>query len=137
MLTRPQKETVTLSKINKTVHLNLLTLNDEEWVKDTYGDMNELFKQIMAGSMDDYLRIFWRLLDDEGKRAIANIKLSTWDGTKENHLETDDPIVRLKHIVGGYREGQQIAQAIVATITGKSWPDIEKNAKKKMTVAET
>lgn len=136
MLNRPMRESVILKCLPKPVWLNFFTLADEEWAKDRFGGMPQLFETLKTGTASDYLELLWRMMDDDSKRMVANAKLVKWDGLVEKPLVEDDPVARLKLLFGGMEEARAVSIAIIATITQKSWPEIQSNHEKKKLEAE-
>lgn len=135
MLQKPQRAQILLQNIGKPFFLNFMTIEDEEWFRDRFP--NGIETEMMSGNVNAVLEILWRLLDNDAKRAIRDAKLVRWEGMEEKIITFDDPIEKLKAIVGGGKDQEMTAimNAIFAT-REKSNPDNVATEKKSPKVDE-
>jgi hypothetical protein len=129
---KPQRERVYLSKLDKELVLNFITLADDKDIYDRWGDeANALFLSV---HIDMVLWLFWQLMDSESKKLISLVVIEDWtDSLDAKVLEFTSPIEKLKRIISGQRELFVIWTAILNT-RKKSDPEIDENAVKKKTV---
>lgn len=128
--TKLQREKVHLARLGREVFLNPISIADDEWMGEQWdtATMQDAFTNV---NVDILFAIFWRLLDDEGKRLVAKATIIEWDGLKEKQLEIEDPVLKLKKIVAGGKEILEIMKAIFET-RRKSNPEPAKNEKKSL-----
>ncbi len=94
-----------IKKLNSKIVLNFVSIADDEWMTDTYGaDRIRDGLSIKNLDYDVLFGVIWRLMDDESKRKIANFKVSEWDGLVEKPIVIADPILKIKHVIGGMDE---------------------------------
>jgi hypothetical protein len=129
---KPQRERVYLSKLDKELVLNFITLADDKDIYDRWGeDANKMFINV---HVDMVLWLFWQLMDGESKKLISLVVIEDWtDSLDAKVLEFTSPIEKLKRIISGQRELFVIWTAILNT-RKKSDPEIDENAVKKKTV---
>lgn len=126
-----QREKVHLSRLGKDVFVNPISIADDEWMGEQW-DPATLQAAFTDVNVDILFAIFWRILDDEGKRLIAKASIVNWDGLREVPVEpTDDPVQKLKQVVSGGKEIIEIMTAIYET-RRKSNPEPAKNEKKSL-----
>jgi len=125
-----QREKVFLSRLQREVFLNPITISDDEWMGEQW-DTATMQAAFVDVNVDILFAIFWRILDDEGKRLVAKASIIEWDGLKEKQVEIDDPVLKLKKIVAGGKEILDIMKAIFET-RRKSNPEPAKNEKKSL-----
>lgn len=125
-----QREKVYLSKLEKEVFLNPISIADDEWMTEKW-DKETLGNAFRDVNVDILFEIFWRILDVEGKRLIAKAQIIEYVGMKETVLEIDEPVEKLKKIVAGGKEIMSIMMAIYETRV-KSNPDPVSNQKKSL-----
>ena len=135
MLQKPQRAQILLQNIGKPFFLNFMTIEDEGWFRDRFP--NGIETEMMTGNVNAVLEILWRLLDNDAKRAIRDAKLVRWEGMEEKVITFDDPIEKLKAIVGGGKDQEMTAimNAIFAT-REKSNPETVATEKKSPKVDE-
>jgi len=128
---KPQRERVYLSKLDKELVLNFITLADDKDIYDRWGDeANALFLSV---HIEMVLWLFWQLMDSESKKLISLVVIEDWtDSLDAKVLEFTSPIEKLKRIISGQRELFVIWTAILNT-RKKSDPEIDENAVKKKT----
>ena len=134
-MTRPQKEKVFIKKLDREVMLEFFTLADDAYLNDKYG-MDKVQKALEELDAEIVLDIFWNQLSNDGKKLVANSKISQWDGLTETSLDFNDPVKKLKHIISGADELLAIWIAIIST-KKKSIPQIDENVKKKVMGGES
>ncbi len=129
MLQKPQRAQILFQNIGKPFFLNFMTIEDEEWMRDRFP--NGIENEMMSGNVNAVLEILWRLLDNDAKRAIRDAKIVKWEGLEEKVISFDDPIEKLKSIIGGGKDQEMtaIVKAIFDT-REKSNPDIVATEKK-------
>jgi hypothetical protein len=123
-----------MKNIGKSLFLNLITIEDEDFFNEQFPG-NSLGEKIQAGDVNAVLTIFWRLLDNEGKRLIRDAKLVRWEGMEEKIVTTNDPIEKLRLIVSGADEMTSMMEAIFG-VKLKSAPEPKLNQKKNPKGAE-
>lgn len=131
MITRPAKEKVYFKQIGKDLSLRFMTLEDDEWVQNRW-TVDELKQGFDTGDLSVILLMFWRMLDDESKRVVRDVKVYNWDGMQEKEIATDDPVQKLKMLISGPTEAGAIVTAMFQ-MRKKSNADPEANEKKKLT----
>lgn len=132
---KPQKEKVFLAQLNREVVLNFITLRDDEWMLEKFGE--EKLSSAFSGStfdLDVVLAIFYRVLNKEDKESILKVKVV--EENPENPMELleikfDDPVKKIRAIISGQREITEIMQALVSTRI-KSNPAVVEMLKKKL-----
>jgi hypothetical protein len=129
------KEKVFLKKLNREVMLEFFTIADDEYLIDAFGE-EKIQNALMKFDAEIVLAIFWRQINDEGKRAISSCKIIQWEGLEEKEIQFSDPVEKLKYIISGSDELMNIWSAIIAT-KRKSMPEPQENAKKKVTEGES
>lgn len=130
---RPQRESVYIAKLGKELRLNFITLADDAWIDEQWTP-EELTDGLTKNfNADMLLSLFWRSLDDEGKKMVADAKLVKWEGLKSEVLDINDPVEKLKHLVSGADELSAIGIAWIKTRT-KSNAETTEIQKKKMMV---
>jgi hypothetical protein len=134
MLNKPQRPSVFMKNIGKSLFLNFITIEDEDFFNEQFPG-NSLGEKIQAGDVNAVLTIFWRLLDNEGKRLIRDAKLVRWEGMEEKIVTTNDPIEKLRLIVSGADEMTAMMEAIFG-VKLKSAPEPKLNQKKNPKGAE-
>ena len=129
MLQKPPRSQILFHTSPKPLFLNYMTIADEEWFRDRFPDGIE--KEMMIGNVDAVLEILWRLLDNDSKRLIKDIQITKWEGLEEIKLTFDDPIKKLRAIIGGGKDQEMTAiiNAIFDTRV-KSNPDVVATEKK-------
>jgi hypothetical protein len=103
------------------MYLNFITIEDEDYFNEKYPG-NALIERMKEGDVNAVLDIFWRLLDNDSKRIIRDVKLFRWEGMNEVVVATDNPIEKLRLIISGADEITAIMEAIFGVRT-KSNPD--------------
>ena len=133
MFNKISRSQVTLKNINKPLFLNFLTIEDEIWVQERFP--SGFLQEMQNGNVEAVLDLFWRLLDNDSKRLIRDCKIVKWDGLKEIEIAFDDPVQKLKSIVGGGKDQEltDIVNAIFET-KEKSNPDSVATEKKNLRV---
>lgn len=131
MIQKPQREKVHLSRVGKSgtdIYINPISIADDEWINErwTPEEHQRAFTEV---NVDVLFGIFWRVMDDDGKRAIAALKFVDWDGLEEKPVDILDPVERLKRVVSGGKEILELMTAIFET-RRKSNPDVKRNEKK-------
>ena len=108
-----------------------MTIDDEAWVRDRYP--NGFLEEMQSGNVDALLGLFWRLLDNDSKRLVRDLKVVKWEGLNEVVMEFEDPSEKLKAIVGGGKDEEMtaIVNAIFET-KDKSNPDSVATEKKSL-----
>lgn len=129
MLNKPQRPSVLLKNIGRNLFLNFVTIEDEDYFNEQYPG-NSIMERLASGDVNVVLDIFWRLLDNDGKRLIRDAKLVRWEGMKEIVVATDDPIEKLRLIVSGGEEITAMMEAIWG-VKIKSNPEPKVSQKKK------
>ena len=126
---KPQREKVYISKLDKDLTLNFISLSNDKDIFDKWGeDANLMFVQV---HIEMVLWVFWMLLDDESKKTVANVEIEDWtDSLSPKILEFSCPIEKLKRIISGQRELFVIWSAIMST-RKKSDPELVENEQKK------
>lgn len=130
-MNRPQRERVYLAKLDKEVTLNFITLADDKYIFDTWGDSADKLYRTM--NVDMVLALFWRLLSGESKAMLSKVIVEDWTGLEPKTLTFEEPISKLKHLVSSTRELFVIWNAI-NECRKKSDPEILDNDLKKKTV---
>lgn len=133
------RESVFLSKLNQKIHINKLSMADEERVEEKVGldKLNQAFQ--LKDSKNDFsviLAVLWEMLDTEDKRKIAKVKPIRFDGLVEIPIEITDPVEMLKAIISGADELEAIVLGMMRTFI-MSRPDISENAKKKLKAGQS
>ncbi len=123
-----------LKNVGKPLFLNFITIEDEDFFNERFPG-NALMEALQAGDVNCVLEIFWRLLDNDGKRLIRDAKLVRWEGMKEVIVATDDPIEKLRLIVSGGDEITAMMEAIWG-VKFKSNPEPKLTEKKKKVGAD-
>lgn len=110
-----------------------MTIEDEIWVQERFP--SGFLQEMQNGNVEAVLDLFWRLLDNDSKRLIRDCKIVKWDGLKEIEIAFDDPVQKLKSIVGGGKDQEltDIVNAIFET-KEKSNPDSVATEKKNLRV---
>jgi hypothetical protein len=129
------KEKIFLKKLNREIMLEFFTIADDEYLMDTFGE-DRIQEALTKFEAEVILSIFWRQINDEGKRAISSCKIVQWEGLEEKEVQFTDPVEKLKYIISGADELMAIWSAIIAT-KRKSLPEPSENAKKKVMGAES
>lgn len=122
---------MTFKNIKNPMYLNFITIEDEDYFNEKYPG-NALIERMKEGDVNAVLDIFWRLLDNESKRVIRDVKLFRWEGMNEVVVATDNPIEKLRLIISGADEITAIMEAIFGVRT-KSNPDPVDSQKKSPT----
>jgi len=74
----PQKVQLKLIRLDQPLYINMITLDDNQWLSEQYpGD--ELKKVYSEPRVKDILRITCRLLDQDSKRYLAKVKIIEFD----------------------------------------------------------
>lgn len=94
--------------------VNFVTIADEEWINENYPD-NQIYKDFESGNVATLFALFWRLMDDESKKIVAQCKLKKWEGLIQTDIETDDPVEKLKYLISGADEILAILKAVFKT----------------------
>jgi hypothetical protein len=128
---RPQKESVHLSRLNRPIYFNMLTLADEEWIQGQWSP-SQLEVAFRTGDMDVILTLVWRMIDDESKRLVRDAKVVVWEGLEEKAMDFETPAKKLKYILSGKEEAEGILSALFKT-QEKSRPKREEKEKKSLT----
>lgn len=132
MLTKPTRQSVYIKNLQKNVFINFITIDDEAWIAENFpGNVWE--ESFGKSDFNPSLSIFWRLLDNDAKKAIYNVKFVEWENGKEVEKTIVDPVERLKKIISGADEVMAIVSAILQT-KALSLPDFVATAEKKKTV---
>lgn len=134
MLNKPQRPSVFLKNVGKPLYLNFVTIEDEDFFNERFPG-NALLESLQNGEVNSVLEIFWRLLDNDGKRLIRDAKLVRWEGMNEVVVATEDPIEKLRLIVSGGDEITAMMEAIWG-VKFKSNPEPKLTQKKKNQAAE-
>lgn len=134
MLNKPTRPFVRLKNLGKDLYLNFITIEDEDYFNERYPN-NSLIDRLKDGDVNCVLDFFWRLLDNDGKRAIRDAKLVRWEGMEEVIVTTDDPIQKLRFIVSGADEITSMMSAIFG-VREKSVPEPKMNQKKSPKVGD-
>lgn len=134
MLNKPTRPFVRLKNLGKDLYLNFITIEDEDYFNERYPN-NSLIDRLKDGDVNCVLDFFWRLLDNDGKRAIRDAKLVRWEGMEEVIVTTDDPIQKLRFIVSGADEITAMMSAIFG-VREKSVPEPKMNQKKSPKVGD-
>lgn len=136
MLIRPKKESLFVKRLGKELYLNSFTLGDEEWINNrwTKEELAKVFDAIEP-DMRGILSLFWRLLDDDSKRLVRDVKLVKWEGLLEKPVEVDDPAEKLMLILSGEEEVRGVVGAILKSKKGAE-PSVQDNQKKSPAVAD-
>ncbi len=113
--------------------MNFITISDEEWIREQFG--NTLAEKMMGGDVDAVLGLFWRILDNEGKKIVATTKIRIFEGLEEKEFITDEPIEKLKRIISGEDEITAIMHGIFDS-RAKSNPEPVEIEKKSPKVAQ-
>jgi hypothetical protein len=121
MLNKPARPFVHFKNIKQPMYLNFITIEDEDYFNEKYPG-NALIERMKEGDVNAVLDIFWRLLDNDSKRIIRDVKLFRWEGMNEVVVATDNPIEKLRLIISGADEITAIMEAIFGVRT-KSNPD--------------
>jgi hypothetical protein len=121
MLNKPARPFVNFKNIKQPMYLNFITIEDEDYFNEKYPG-NALIERMKEGDVNAVLDIFWRLLDNDSKRIIRDVKLFRWEGMNEVVVATDNPIEKLRLIISGADEITAIMEAIFGVRT-KSNPD--------------
>jgi hypothetical protein len=132
MLNKPPRPSVFLKNVGKSLFLNFITIEDEDFFNEQFPG-NALMEKLEAGDVNAILSIFWRLLDNDAKRLIRDARLVRWEGMEEKVVATDDPIEKLRLIVSGGDEITAMMEAIFG-VRIKSSPESKANEKKKLKV---
>ncbi len=128
MLNKPARPNVFIKNLNRSVTLNFITIEDEDYFNERFPN-NSLHERLISGDVDAILDIFWRLLDNDGKRIIRDAKLVKWEGMEEIVVGTNDPVQKLRFIVSGADEITSIMEAVFG-VRAKSNPEPRDNQKK-------
>lgn len=102
MSNKVTRSSVLFKNIGKPIFLNFQTIEDEEWIRDRYPE--GLMPEIKAQNVDAILEVFWRLIDNDGKRLIRDAKIVKWEGFVETPVDFSDHVAKLKAIVGGGKD---------------------------------
>lgn len=131
MINKIARTQVALKNLSKPLILNFMTIEDEAWIRDRYP--NGFFEEMQNGNVDALLGLFWRLLDNDSKRLVRDLKVVKWEGLNEIVVEYDDPAEKLKAIVGGGKDEEMttIVNAVFDT-KAKSNPDPVATEKKSL-----
>lgn len=130
MLNKPARPFVRLKNLGKDLYLNFITIEDEDYFNERYPN-NSLMKHLTDGDVNCVLDLFWRLLDNEGKRTIRDARLVKWEGMTEVVVTTEDPIQKLRLIVSGADEITAMLNAIFG-VREKSNPEPKATQKKSL-----
>jgi hypothetical protein len=130
MLNKAPRPSIFLKNVGKNLFLNFITIEDEDFFSEQFPG-NTLQQKMAEGDVDSVLAIFWRLLDNDGKRLIRDAKLIRWEGMKEVVVTTEDPVEKLRMIISGADEITAIMEAIFG-VRVKSSPEPKLNEKKKL-----
>jgi len=126
-----QREKVYLSRLDKEVFLNPISIADDEWMAEKW-DTETLGKAFTEVNVDILFEIFWRILDVEAKRMIAKVAIIEFDNlTEKAPLDFENPVDKLKKIISGGKEIFAVMMAIYET-RRKSNPDPVDNQKKSL-----
>lgn len=129
---RPEREKVYFSKLGKELFLDFISIADDEWMGEAYGEAKIRSAFGADGlDIDVVLGVFWRILDADGKRIILSCKIEQYEDGNMKLLQFDDPVKKLKSIVCGQDEILSIMMAIGQSRI-KSNPNMVENAKKKV-----
>lgn len=130
-----KRESFVLSKLNlpngtpRPIFLNQFSLADDEWKKEMFTE-EQLVAALKFQNIDVLLALIWRAIDDDAKRLISKVQVVKWEGTQEIEMQVEDPVEKLKLLMGQHKE---ILEAYIALITTlkNSVPDEVLNAEKK------
>jgi hypothetical protein len=110
----PQGAQFTLRKTEKTYRMNAVSLADEMWINQTFGEsLGEIFKNI---KMKEICRIVFRLLDDEDKEDFLarDVTIINEMGEKLTQRMGGSELMFL--LISGYAEKIEIFEALLQTI---------------------
>ncbi len=129
---KPIKEKVFLAQLQREVVMNFITLRDDEWMLEKFGE--EKLSTAFTGTsfdLDCVLAIFWRVLSKEDKESILKVKVVEEVGMELKEIQFDEPVKKLRAIIAGQKEITDIMQALVSTRI-KSNPAVVEMLKKKL-----
>jgi hypothetical protein len=119
----PQGATFTLRKTEKTYRLNAVSLGDELWMNQQFGEsLSDIFQNIR---MKEICRIVFRLLDDEDKEDFAARDVTIMNELGEKVTNRIGGAELLFLMVSGFQEKIEIFEALLQTI-GISRPILNK-----------
>lgn len=113
--------------------MNFITISDEEWIREQFG--NTLAEKMVSGDVNAVLGLFWRILDNEGKKIVATTKIRYYEGLEEKEFITDDPVEKLKQLISGEDEITAIMHGIFDS-RAKSNPEPATTEKKSPKVGQ-
>lgn len=128
MSNKVTRSSVLFKNVGKPIFLNFQTIEDEEWIRDRYPE--GLMKEISEQNVDAILEVFWRLMDNDGKRLIRDAKIVRWEGLQEVQMDFADHVAKLKAIVGGGKD-EEMTTIIKALFETQQKSDVDHVATEK------
>lgn len=110
----PQNSSFTLQSTGKTYSLRKVTLEDEGWMQENFGDKTqEIFEKM---DMQQLSRLVFRLLSDEDRTEFAKRKVKFID-EEGNYIEREVGGVALfKGVLSGMNDKIEVVRALLETI---------------------
>lgn len=122
----PQGSSFTLKRTEKTYYLKPVSLADELWISQTFGDqLQEIMSQV---KMKEICRIVFRLLEDDSKQEFRAKDVELINEEGESMTVRLGGAELLMCLVSGYGEKIQIIEALMDTL-GASRPVRDKLTK--------
>lgn len=111
---RPQPAEFYLRKTDRTYPLRAIGLEDEVWLRSTFGDR---LKEIMAGTdMDGLGRIVWRLMREEDRQSFPASEIQETDESGDTRTVRKGGVALLVSNICGLAEKLCIYNALMQTI---------------------
>lgn len=93
----PKESFLKLNRLEHQLKINTITLSDEAWLSHEFGDREQLAEVFYSGDIRSIIRIIYRLMDEESKKLVSNIQLTTTDedGNQANVKSNIDKMLYL------------------------------------------
>lgn len=128
----PKESKFYLKKANRSFILNPISLDDEIWLKNTYGEsgVQEVFETV---NIEEISRIVFKLMRNEDKEyfKIRDVEFVNEDG--ESETIKVGGINLLRQMTHGWGEKVALLNALLDNI-GYSRPELKEDLKKKVTM---
>lgn len=129
-----KRQSVKFAKLPKPVFLNMFSIADDEWRNERWSKEEQITGLAKLDPVI-FLPLFWRAIDDEGKRMIVKLPIFRWEGDKEIAVTPESPEERLKYIISGQNELIAAFAALMTTLKN-SVPSEAMNEEKKSSEVE-
>lgn len=131
---KPKQSKFKLKQVEKELTLRPISLDDEIWLKEIYGDdgIQEVFENV---NIEEISRIAFRLLITEDKKLFKIREVTVVDENGEEGTFNIGGVKLLRTLIFGWEEKLVVLNALLENI-GYSRPEVEETPKKKAKIAK-